>query len=100
MVIKIKDITFADWRANDPSFMWCREVIHSDEKSYEDGVGIVLMCFDQLWSVRFFNSHFFHLVKEAYKLMYPSGKSYLTAEEAKEDIDKFLHRVNSLKVFL
>ena len=40
------------------------------------------------------------MVVDAYNIMYPYGKKYASPEEAKEDVDKFLFRVNSLKLFL
>jgi hypothetical protein len=105
MVIEVKtrfgDIVFGNWKTSDPNFMWCREVCNIlTKEEVEDGVGIVLLKFDDCWSVRFFGGNLYYRIIESYKLMYPEGKKYLTATKAKEDIDKFLYRVNALGVFL
>ena|ERR1700677_4749272 len=104
MVIEVKDgnktFIFGEWISYSPSFMWYRELTNVCGDLIDNGYGITLLCFNGRWSVRFFNGYYFSVVPETYKIMYPCVKEYLTAEEAKEDIDKFLHRVNSLKVFL
>ena len=104
MVIEIKSkdtvLIFSEWKTSDPKFMWYREITNLGEEAIDLGAGITLLCFYNVWSVRFFAGNLFRVVIEAYNLMYPKDKTYLTAEEAKDDMDKFLHRVNSLKIFL
>lgn len=92
-------LIFSEWKTGDPKFMWCRELTNTGKDESDHGAGIVLLCFDDQWSIRFF-SNLLHMVVDAYNIMYPYGKKYASPEEAKEDVDKFLFRVNSLKLFL
>lgn len=57
------------------------------------------MKFGEVWSARFFGTAYPYVGK-IYDLMYPEGQEYLSIEEAREGIDKFLLRVSSLKVFI
>jgi hypothetical protein len=103
MVIKVKYkdtiLKFDDWKCGDSNFIWYRSFINDESEELDDG-NIVLLQFNGLWSVRFFDSALFSIVPEFYKLIYSDSKRWSNASEAKEDVDKFLHRINSLKVFL
>ena len=59
-----------------------------------------LQHFAALWEVRLYNSHFIPAVKEAYNMMYPKTQTYKAADKAKQEVDRFLNRVSSLKALL
>jgi hypothetical protein len=103
MVIEVNNrgtlFVFADWVCGDPNFMWFRVLFTSQEKE-EGNVGIALLKFDGLWAPRFFGKSLLGLFSKSYDIMYPNNKGYPSAEEGKEAVDKFLHRVSSLKLFL
>lgn len=102
MVIEIRNkgkcLTFEDWTCADPNFMWFRAL--SINAEVITAAGVVLLKFGELWSVKFFGSALSGVVTKSYDLMYPDGKEYPSIEEAREEIDRFLHRVSLLKVFL
>ena len=102
MVIQVKNkgkvFTFENWECADPNFMWFRPIVEDGQPN--GAAGILLLKFGEFWSVRFIGSSLSGLFCKSYDLMYPDGKEHSSIEEAKEETDKFLHRVSLLKVFL
>jgi len=97
--IKLKDylLSFDEWKYSDPDFMWYRQIINNTDA---DGVsGIVLIKFNEVWAIRFFGEILW-VINDYYNSMLPNIKSYSNVVQAREEIDKFLHRINSLRVFL
>jgi hypothetical protein len=103
MIIQVKlpnsTLTFDEWRSRDPDFLWCRDLIRNVGNSLE---GIVLGRADYLigavpsWKIKFFGVDQIHDIWR----QYPHPTSWPSVQEAKQEFDKFLHRINSLGAFL
>jgi hypothetical protein len=96
-------VWFKAWESSDPLFIWVRAIQRSCaayEIDFDEDCGIILICFDNLWKIRFMNFNRFVNIHQAWDLMYPNGKIWIHPEPAKLEIDKFLLRVNSLGAFL
>lgn len=91
-----EDLVFGDWQTGDPEFMWFRQLITTNKS----GIGIVVQCFTQSWQIRLYNSLFIPIIREAYKMIYSNSPRYQTADDAKQEVDRFLNRVSSLKALL
>ena len=108
MIVEIDNhsLIFGDW-CSFQSDVWAKPIIsnlHSTYNLYDSFQGICLIQINRLWNIRFIHNYnlSFSFSKLYKKLSDNSNKEYPSdqIEQFKDDIDKFLIRINKLKTLI
>jgi hypothetical protein len=99
LALSDKNILFDDWRKLSPySLYWVREAINENSELEE----YILLCLNKttnIWVPTFVGDRI-HNLTESYRKMFPKPCSGEQLQEAKNQVDLFIKKFNSLAAFL